>query len=258
MLKRCYAASVVLHALLAGIFALSAPAFREEEKAFDRPPVNIRLVYSGELAAQMRANSRYSGNRDGLTRDLYPGNLEAEAAEQDWQRTLDDMIEEHKERIGRLNETLDDFHDAVEGLKEALKRRADFYYEVVEDGDLSEYFRKEYAERNETTYSELFRLHGNFWLLKNKEKLSSVDHIVRQNTDAEGILHFDVEFAEDGSFRFTRFHMDPDFQDIEGEVERCYRDVMEAMPRRFVPPGEAGLKAPYELSYFAVNSFYND
>jgi hypothetical protein len=219
--------------------------------------VNQGKETSNSKTLFLQTGKERTGLSDELESRLADFERQAEESRKEHSKNLDVMFMRLDEICNRIDASFNRIDASLDRIKNTFEQGSKIEALTLSNGNLEKYFSDTYAanNRNEITYSELFRSYGNYWMLRHGKDLSSVQEICKRNPQSKEAIILEVEFAEDGTFRFTKFSMNPMFKDDDKKVERRYREIIEAMPRRFVPLSAANLKAPYRLEYYAINHY---
>lgn len=111
------------------------------------------------------------------------------------------------------------------------------------------------GERNEATYSELWRVYVNTSLLKNP-LTAEVCQVLVRNENVGGVLEFSSVFAADGTVTFKDVKYHSNFRDSRGIAKKFYEEFLDKLPKKFIPPEDAQLQAPVTYHYLILGNTF--
>lgn len=169
--------------------------------------------------------------------------------------SLDDMLAKIKKSLDNTSKKLDATNKDLNATS-AMTSELNLALKLANGEDAQELYVNHYpsGERSQVTYEEFFRLYASGFLLRNSKE-NPFRHVLceQSNKDVEGVVYLSVTFLDDSTFQIETGRLFEGFTDPTGSIADYYQRLMDKLPKKFMPPSVAGLKAPFRFHYFITN-----
>lgn len=123
-------------------------------------------------------------------------------------------------------------------------------------GDIDYFYKNRFkeADRDQNTFSYLFESYMQAYLRKD-ENSSELMKILNDNIHILEIAMLTIEFNNDRSFELTDIIFNPETRDKDS-IEKYFDRMFARMNHQFINPEDAGIEAPYTVSYIFSNLLF--